>query len=174
MLSIHCQEYTLKFSAVMLLDAVWRLSSLQKSSLSAVDGSQMEKPRKLIVTVLNITATDAATISDAISSYLESRNLDYHKLIDQCCDWATTFTREYNGVQKRIWVHSPHSIYIQCACHRIQLASIQAAHNVPEVKKDIWSNGKCLQALILLTKKAESLNKVHSVLKLPEFKDCVT
>ena len=32
-------------------------------------------------------------------------------------------------------VHSTRAMYIHCACHRLQLASIQAADSVSELKK---------------------------------------
>ena len=93
------------------------------------------KPEEHFVTLLHITATDSATISNAICSYLESKNLDYHKLVGQGYDGAATFAGEHNGVQRRIRAHAAHSIYIHCASHRLQLASIHAAKKSPEVKK---------------------------------------
>ena len=32
-------------------------------------------------------------------------------------------------------IHAAHAMFIHCACHRLQLASVQAAENVTEVKK---------------------------------------
>ena len=62
-----------------------------------------------------------------------------------------------------------HSIYIHCACHRLQLASMQAANSVLEIKmsgtmRNIW------KLFFYSPKKAESLKDVQSVLKLPELK----
>ena len=57
------------------------------------------KPEEHFLTVLHICAQDAATISDAISSSLESKNLDYRKLIGQGYDEAATFAGERNRVQ---------------------------------------------------------------------------
>ena len=98
------------------------------------------KPEEHFVTLLHITATDSATISNAICSYLQSKNLDYHKLVGQDYDGAATFAED-NGVQRRIRAHAAHSIYIQCACHRLQLASIHAANKSPEVKKMFGTMG---------------------------------
>ena len=50
------------------------------------------KTEEHFLTVLHICAQDAATISDAISSFLVSKNLGYHKLIGQGYDEAVTFT----------------------------------------------------------------------------------
>ena len=99
------------------------------------------KTRGALLTVLHICAQDAATISDAISSFLESKNLDYRKLIGQGYDGAATFAGEHNGVQKRMRTLAAQSFYIHCACHRLQLASMQAANSVPEIKKIFGTMG---------------------------------
>ena len=52
--------------------------------------------------VLHISALDATNISDAICSFLESKNQDYCKLVGQGYDGASIFAGEHNGVQKRI------------------------------------------------------------------------
>ena len=127
------------------------------------------KPEEHFVTLLHITATDSATISNAICSYLESKNLDYHKLVGQGYDGAATFAREHNGVQRRIRAHAAHSIYIDCACHRLQLASIHAAKKSPEVKKMFGMMGNLWKLFYYSPKKAESLKEIQ-FLKLPELK----
>ena len=120
--------------------------------------------------MLHICAQDAATISDAISSFLESKNLDYHKLIGQGYDGAATFVGECNEVQKRMRTLAAHSFYIHCACHRLQLANMQAANSVPEIKKMFGTMGNIWKLFFYSPKKAESLKAVQSVLKLPELK----
>ena len=126
------------------------------------------KPEEHFLTVLYLCAQDAATISDAISSFLESKNLDYRKLIGQGYDGAATFAGELNGVQKRMRTLAAHSFYIHCACHRLQLASMQAANSVPEIKKMFGTMGDIWKLFFYSPKKAESLKAVQSVLKLPE------
>ena len=139
-------QYTSNYSVVTLLDAIdtWLdkkfVSSLASSPYFSVLADDCEdistaeelsiccrwitngKPEEHFVTLLHITATDSATISNAICSHLESKNLDYHKLVGQGYDGAATFAGEHNGVQRRIRAHAAHSIYIHCACHRLQLA----------------------------------------------------
>ena len=63
-----------------------------------------------------------------------------------------------------------HSKYIHCACHRLQLASMQAANSVPEVNKMFGTMGNIWKLFFYSPKKAESLKEVQSVLKLPELK----
>ena len=110
---------------------------------------------------------DAATISDAISSFLESKNLDYRKLIGQGYDREATFAGECNGVQKRMLTLAAHSVYTHCACHRLQLASMQAANSAPEIKKMFGTMGNIWKLFFYTPKKAESPKAVQSVLKLP-------
>ena len=158
-------QYTSKFSAVMLLEAInsWLDRKLIKSLKSSPNFSVLAdacvdisttgelsiccrwivnaKPEEHFLTVLHICAQDAATISDTISSFLESKNLDYRKLIGQSYDGAAIFAGECNGVQKRMRTLAAHSFYIHCACHRLQLASMQAANTVPEIKKMFGTMG---------------------------------
>lgn len=63
-----------------------------------------------------------------------------------------------------MWVHAVHSIYIHCTCHRFQLASMQAAHSIPD---DVWSPWKLF---FCSPKRAENLKEVQSVLKLLKLK----
>ena len=63
-----------------------------------------------------------------------------------------------------------HTFYIHCACHRLQLASMQAANSVPEIKKMFGTMGNIWKLFFYSPKKAESLKAVQSVLKLPELK----
>ncbi len=118
------------------------------------------KPEEHFLTILHLPALDAATISEAICSFLESKNLNYHKLVGQGYDGAATFAGERNGVQKRIGTHAAHSIYIHCACHRLQLASIQAAHSITEIKKMFGTMGNIWKLFFYSPKKAESLKEV--------------
>ena len=67
------------------------------------------KPEEHFLTVLHISALDAANISDAICSFLESKNLDYRKLVGQGYDGAAVLAGEHNGVQKgcKLVLHIP-------------------------------------------------------------------
>ena len=39
-----------------------------------------------------------------------------------------------------------HAVYIHCSCHRLQLASIQAAESVPQ---DLWNDDQPLEVVLL-------------------------
>ena len=110
-----------------------------------------EKPEEHFVNIHHITAQDASATTDAIYSFMESNNLEYRKLIGQGYDGATTFSGHKSGVQLRIHTHVPHAIYLHCSCHKLQLASVQAAEDVPETK-NFLNDGKFSEVFLLLSK----------------------
>ena len=92
----------------------------------------MENQRS--TSVLHVRSTDAWTISEALQSFLQQKQFGLKKLISQGYDGATTFAGKISGVHKQIQTHSAHAIHIHCSCHRLQLASIQAAASVKEIR----------------------------------------
>lgn len=67
-------------------------------------------------------------------------------------------------------VHAPHALFIHCSCHRLQLASIQAAQSVVPVKRMFGTMTSLWKLFHYSPKKAERLKHVQSVLSLPELK----
>ena len=121
------------------------------------------------LTTLHVKSTDAETITAAIAAYISEKNLDYQKVVGQGYDGASTFSGSKSGVQRRIRVHAAHALYIHCSCHRLQLASIQAAESVDTIKmfgtmESLWN------IFYYSPKKAEALKDVQNVLGLPELK----
>ena len=102
-------------------------------------------------------------ITKALTSYLEEKGLDYSKLVGQGYDGAATFAGKHNGVQKRMIIHAGHALYIHCACHRLQLASMQAASSVPEVKKLFGMMTNLWKLFYYSPKKAEALEEIQIV-----------
>ncbi len=70
----------------------------------------------------------------------------------------------------RMRVHAPHSIYVHCSCHKLQLASVQAADSIPEIKKVYVMMGNLWKFFYYSPKKAEALREIQSALDLPELK----
>ena len=122
--------------------------------------------------MLHIKAMDAETITDATTSYMESKNLSYmyRKLIGQGYDGAVLFSGPHSGVQRRIRVHAGHAIYIHCSCHRLQLASIQAAQSVPQIQRMFGMITSLWKLFCYSPGKAEKLKEVQAILNLPEFR----
>ena len=100
-----------------------------------VDGHAEEH----VMTILHIKSLDAesitAAITAAITAYVESKGFSFRKLIGQGYDGASPFSGKNTGVQKRIRTLAGHAVYIHCSCHRLQLASIQAAESVPQIQR---------------------------------------
>ena len=131
--------------------------------------SQRSTSLQHFLAVLHISHL-TANISYAICSFLESKNLDYSKLVGQGYDGVAIFAGEHSGIQERMQTRAAPSMYIHCACHRLQLTSVQASNSVPEVNKMFGTMGNVWKLFLYSPKKAESLKEVQSVLMLPELK----
>ena len=77
---------------------------------------------------------------------------------------------KHTGVQKRMQTLSGHALYIHCSRHCLQLASIQAAKGIPQIKKFFGMLLSLWKLFYYSPQKAEKLKKIQSVLKLPELK----
>ena len=150
---------TSKFSSVSMIEAIskWIDGNLEESLKSSfflpiladecVDVTTPEelslccrwvvngRSEEHFMTILHITSLTSESIAAIITSFLESKGLDYRKLIGQGYDGAATFAGKNIGVQKRMRTLSGHALYIHCSCHRLQLASIQAAETIPWIQK---------------------------------------
>ena len=187
-------QYTSKFSTTSLIEAIatWidqeLLESLRKSPFFSILEDECEnistqeelsvccrwivngKPEEHFLTILHIVACDAKTITSTLESFISSNNLDYQKLVGQGYDGAAVFSGSKTGVQMRIRVHSAHALYVHCTCHRLQLASIQAAAKVPEIKKIFTLMGNLWKLFYYSPKKAEALKEVQAALRFPQLK----
>ena len=101
---------------------------------------------------------------------MSSKHLDLSKLISHAYDGASVFSGHKTGVQVRIRTHSAHALYIHCACHRLQLAAIQAADSNLEFKFFFGMMTSMWKLFYYSPKKAELLKEVQAVLNLPELK----
>ena len=187
-------QYTSKFSSVSLIEAIdtWierRLMSSLKSSpffsLLADECQDVSTQEELSIccrwvvdghseehfmTILHIRSLDAETLASTITSYVESQGLNIKRLIGQGYDGAAPFSGKNTGVQRRLRTLSGHALYIHCSCHRLQLASIQAADSVPQIKKFFGMLLSLWKLFYYSPQKAEKLKEVQSVLNLPELK----
>ena len=151
-------QYTSRFSNRVLIEAIdiWierkLMCSLQESPYFSILAGECQdistqdelsicgrwlvngKPEEHFLTALHVRSTDAGTIEEALQSSLQQKQLDLRKLIGQGYDGAATFAGKISGVYKIIQTSSAHAIYIHCSCHRLQLASIQAAASVKEIR----------------------------------------
>ncbi len=187
-------QYTSKFSSASLIEAIdtWierrLLLSLKSSPFFSIladecqDVSTQEElsiccrwvvdghSEEHFMTILHIRSLDAETLTGAITSYITSQGVDIKRLIGQGYDGAAPFSGKNTGVQRRIRTCSGHALYIHCSCHRLQLASIQAADSVPQIKKFFGMLLSLWKLFYYSPQKAEKLKEVQSVLNLPELK----
>ena len=90
---------------------------------------------------------------------LSQNELDLRKLIGQGYDGDATFVGKISGDHKCIQTSSAHAIYIHCSCHRLQLASIQAAASVKE-KGCFFNFDQRLEVVLLFPPKSRGI-KAH-------------
>ena len=153
----------------LLADECQDVSTQEELSICCrwvVDGHSEEH----FMTILHIRSLDTETLASTITSYLESQGLNIKRLIGQGYDGAAPFSGKNTGVQRRMRTLSGHALYIHCSCHRLQLASIQAADSVPKIKKFFGMLLSLWKLFYYSPQKAEKLKEVQSVFNLPELK----
>ena len=98
--------------------------------------------------VLHVCFTDADTMTEALQSFLQQKQLDLRKVIGQGYDGAATFAGKISGVHKRIQTSSAHAIYIHCSCHRLQ--HFNSGSCISEGDKDVfWNHDQRLEVVLL-------------------------
>ena len=107
--------------------------------------------------LLHVRSTDAGTITEALQSFLQQKQLDLRKLIGQGYDGAATFAGKISGVHKRIQTSSGHAVYIHCFINRLQVASIQEVASVKEIRMFLKTTTGVWKLFLILPPKAEAL-----------------
>ena len=90
--------------------------------------------------VLHVRSTDVGSIAEVLQYFLQQKQHELRKLIGQGYDGGATFAGKISEVYKKIQTYSAHGILIQCSCHRLQLASIQAAVSLKEIIITMYNN----------------------------------
>jgi len=62
---------------------------------------------------------------------MKKKGLAIGNVIGMGFDGAATFSSRHNGVQAK---NSPHSSFVHCHCHLLQLTCVQAANNTQGIK----------------------------------------
>ena len=98
--------------------------------------------------VFHVRSTDVGTMTEALQSFLQQKQLDLRKLIGQVYDGAATFAGMISGVHKRIQTSSAHAIYIHCSCRRLQ--HFNSGSCISEGDKDVfWNHDQRLEVVLL-------------------------
>ena len=82
------------------------------------------KPVEHFLEVLHVTRTDAETITSAITTYLQEKQIGIRNMRGVGFDGASTFSGNRTRVQTRLRMLSPFSIFIHCRNHMLQLACV--------------------------------------------------
>ena len=85
--------------------------------------------------IVDINDGKARTIVDAITTYLESAELDISKLSSFGSDGASVMTGRLGGVATPLRTRNSQMIAVHCICHRLALASGQASNQVKYLKQ---------------------------------------
>ena len=85
--------------------------------------------------ILPLKKMNAQSIFSVLLDWLKKKDLQCSKLIGMGFDGDATFSGMKLGVQACLKKHSPHSVFIHCYCHKLQLACFQSANSTEGIKQ---------------------------------------
>lgn len=91
--------------------------------------------REELVGFVELTKTDAKTISQRILSCFEQWRLDITKLRGQGYDRARVMSGHVSGVQSRIREMSPKAVYVHCRSHNLNSVVAHSCKRIKVVQK---------------------------------------
>ena len=127
-------------------------------------------PIECFLDILPLKKADAENICSALLKCLKDKNLQISKIVGTGFEGASTFSGSKTGVQTRLKKHAPHAIFVQCHCHLLQLARVQAANSTDGIKHVFTTLITLWKYFHYSPKRAESLKDIQHVLDLPEMK----
>ena len=74
--------------------------------------------------IFQLKRTDAQPIYSVVLDWLKKKDLWCNKLVGMGFDGAATFLGKKSGVEARLRKHAPHSLFVHCHCHKLQLACV--------------------------------------------------
>ena len=86
--------------------------------------------------IVPVPDTKAETITAQIVSTLESRSIDFSKIVWVACDGASNMSGNRSGVQARLQEGKcPDASYVHCRSHLLQLAYVNSCDKIKPIKK---------------------------------------
>ena len=128
------------------------------------------KPVEHLPRVIQAKKSNAEAIAGCISDFLQSRSITFEKMLSLGFDGDSTMSGNGKGIQTRLRLHAPSAIYVQCRCHLLQLAAVNAAGEHAEVKRVLGTLLTIWKAFYYLPNKAENLKEIQAELQCPEVK----
>jgi len=84
--------------------------------------------------ILPLKKANAQSIYSVLIEWLGKHGVQCHKLVGMGFDGVATFAGKRTGVQAWLKDHAPHSIFVHCHYHKLQLACVQAANSTNGIK----------------------------------------
>ena len=128
------------------------------------------RPVEHFIEIIPLKKADSKIIYETLVDCLKMKGVQISKLIGMGFDGAATFSGKRNGVQTLLKTNSPHSIFVHCHCHLLQLACVQAANSTPRIKHVYITLTTLWKFFHYSPKRAECLKEVQRVLNMPEMK----
>ena len=113
---------------------------------------------------------NAQLIYSVLLDWLKKKGLQCSKLIGMGFDGATTFAGKKSGVQAHLKKHAPHSVFVNCHCHKLQLACVQSANRTEGIKHVYTTLTTLWKNFHYSPKRCLNLKEIQKVLDIPELK----
>lgn len=112
--------------------------------------------------------TTAETVTSSIISMLESRGIDFSKIVWIAFDGASNMSGHRSGVQARLReLKCEEATYVHCRSHLLQLACVYASEKL-QLLKQLFSSLNSLWRLFSLSpKRTYVLREVQEALQEP-------
>ncbi len=107
------------------------------------------------LTYVQAASCTANSLTSYIKEVLERYQIDPSKMVCQCYDGASVMSGSCSEVQRRVQEFAPHTVYIHCYAHCLNLALVDCAKTVPVA----WVFFALIQSLYSFISTA----KAHSV-----------
>ena len=106
------------------------------------------------MTILHVKSTGAETITEAITSFLNEKKLNYRKLVGQGYDGAATFSGVNTGVQRRLESPcTPCSLYSLLLPPQPSASFYSGCRISSSHQKNVWYNDQPLEDVPLLAQR---------------------
>ena len=116
----------------VIVDESTDVTRQEQVSVSARFIDKNYEPQELFLGFYSTEDTSAATLATIILDTLQRLNLPLAKLRGQCYDGASNMSGRIGGVQALLKKQQPMAVFVHCAAHRLNLATLTAV--IPKLR----------------------------------------
>ena len=127
-------------------------------------------PVEHFMEILPLKKTNAQSIYSVLLDWLKKKDLQCSKLIGMGFDGAATFAGKKSGEQASLKKHTPHTVFVHCHCHKLQLACAKSANSTEGIKHVYTTLTTLWNFFHYLPKRCQNLKEIQKVLDIPELK----